>query len=187
MVETTEPARHPRELLQHSSLVASRAEVRAAVDAMAAEINDWYGDSTIILLIVMTGAVMPAAWVAQRLEMPLEMDFVHATRYTGQTAGGEIEFRVPPRLNLEGQNVLIVDDIYDIGLTLQTIERYCETRGARSVESAVLVRKIHGRETTDRLPRFIGLEVDDRYVFGCGMDAYEHWRHLDEIRALEEE
>jgi hypoxanthine phosphoribosyltransferase len=65
------------------------------------------------------------------------------------------------------------------------IERYCASRGARSVNSAVLVRKIHDRETTDRLPRFIGMELEDRYLFGCGMDAYEHWRHLDEIRALE--
>jgi hypoxanthine phosphoribosyltransferase len=49
----------------------------------------------------------------------------------------------------------------------------------------VLVRKIHDRKTTESLPKFIGMDVRDKYVFGCGMDAYEHWRHLDEIRALE--
>jgi len=154
---------------------------------MADAINDYYGGREVILLIVMTGAVMPAAWLAAKLKMPLQMDFLHATRYTGQTAGGEIEFRVPPRLNLEGKDVLIVDDIYDIGLTLQMIERYCFSRGASSVNSAVLVRKVHDRETAGRLPEFIGLEVEDKYIFGCGMDAYEHWRHLDEIRALETE
>ena len=107
-------------------------------------------------------------------------------RYSGQTEGGEIEFRVPPRLNLQGQDVLIVDDIYDIGLTLEMIERYCEARSVRSVNSAVLVRKIHDRKTTDRVPEFIGMNVEDKYVFGCGMDVYEHWRHLEEIRALED-
>ena len=81
--------------------------------------------------------------------------------------------------------MLIVDDIYDIGLTLQMIEKYCVARGAASVNSAVLVRKIHDRKTTGSLPAFIGMEVEDKYIFGCGMDAYEHWRHLDEIRALE--
>ena len=81
--------------------------------------------------------------------------------------------------------MLIIDDIYDIGLTLQMIEGYCESRGARSVNSAVLVRKIHDRETTGTLPRFIGMEVEDKYIFGCGMDVYENWRQLDEIRALE--
>jgi hypoxanthine phosphoribosyltransferase len=175
----------PIEILKQSSLVADRRQVQEAVRRMADAVNEHYGDQTIILLVVMTGAIMPAAWLAEHLKMPLEMDFVHATRYSGQTHGGEIEFRVPPRLNLEGQHVLVVDDIYDIGLTLQMIERYVEGRGAASVHSAVLVRKLHDRPTTGELPAFIGMEVEDKYVFGCGMDAYEHWRQLPEIRALE--
>jgi hypoxanthine phosphoribosyltransferase len=176
---------NPREVLKSSTLVADKREVEAAVKFLGETVNAHYGDREIILLIVMTGAVMPAAWLASELKMPVQMDFVHATRYAGQTEGGEIEFRVPPRLNLEGHDVLIIDDIYDIGLTLQMIEGYCESRGANSVNSAVLVRKIHDRETTGTLPRFIGMEVEDKYIFGCGMDVYENWRHLDEIRALE--
>ena len=176
----------PRKILQNSTVIADREEVQAAVDRLAQDINAHYGDRSIILLVVMTGAIMPAAWIASRLEMPLQMDFIHATRYSGTTQGGEIEFRVPPRLNLQNQDVLIVDDIYDIGLTLQMIEHYCQAREARSVNSAVLIRKIHDRKTTGELPAFIGMEVEDKYVFGCGMDAYEHWRHLHEIRALEE-
>ena len=175
----------PRTILEQSSLVASREEVRAAVERLADEINAYYGDRPIIVLVVMTGAIIPSAWLAARLKMPVQMDFIHATRYAGQTQGGELDFRVPPRLKLQDRDVLIVDDIYDVGLTLELIERYCVSRGARSVNSAVLVRKIHDRETAGELPRFIGLEVEDKYVFGCGMDAYEHWRHLDEIRALE--
>jgi hypoxanthine phosphoribosyltransferase len=175
----------PREIFKGSTILAGKQEVEAAVERMAAAINAHYGDREIILLIVMTGAVMPAAWLSAKLRMPIQMDFVHATRYAGQTHGGEIEFRVPPRLNLEGRDVLIVDDIYDIGLTLQMIERYCLSRGVQSVNSAVLVRKIHDRETTPDLPEFIGMELEDKYLFGCGMDAYEHWRHLEEIRALE--
>lgn len=175
----------PRTILENSTLVCSEEEVKKAVDRLAGEISAHYGGTEIVMLAVMTGAILPATWLATRLAMPLRMDFVHATRYAGQTRGGDLEFRVPPRLSLEGQHVLIVDDIYDVGLTLELIERYCIARGALSVESVVLVRKQHGRETAGRLPRFIGLDVDDRYVFGCGMDAYEHWRHLPELRALE--
>jgi hypoxanthine phosphoribosyltransferase len=175
----------PKSLLDQSSLIATRAEVASAVERLADEINAYYGDRSIVMLVVMTGGIMPAAWIGARLEMPLEMDFVHASRYSGQTEGGDVEFRVPPRLNIQNRDVLIIDDIYDIGLTLETIEKYCESRGALSVNSAVLVRKLHDRKTTDRVPRFIGLDVEDKYVFGCGMDAYEHWRHLNEIRALE--
>jgi hypoxanthine phosphoribosyltransferase len=186
-MKKTVTERNPRDYLEHSTLLVSRSEVQAAIARMAAAINDHYGDRSLVLLVVMTGALMPAAWLAARLKMPLCMDFIHVTRYDGATEGGEIAFRVPPRLDLKGQNVLVVEDIFDVGLTLQAIVRHCQLLGARSVRSAVLVRKIHARETTGETPEFIGLDVPDRYVFGCGMDAYEHWRHLDEIRALEDD
>ncbi|NNJ65920.1 MAG: hypoxanthine-guanine phosphoribosyltransferase, partial [Xanthomonadales bacterium] len=133
------PPPDPKSILEGSTVLVEKPEVRSAIDRMATEVNAYYGDTPLILLIVMTGAVMPAAWLASRLRMPMQLDFVHATRYAGTTEGGEIEFRVPPRLNLEHHDVLVVDDIYDIGLTLQMIERYCRSRNARSVNSAVLV------------------------------------------------
>jgi len=175
---------NPRDYLEHSTVLASRSKVQSVVARMATEINAHYGDRPLVLLVVMTGAMIPAAWLAARLSMPLRIDFIHATRYDGATEGGEIAFRVPPRLDLEGQDVLVVEDIFDVGLTLQAIVRHCRAEGARSVSSAVLVRKIHDRETTGETPEFIGFDIPDRYVFGCGMDVHEHWRHLDEIRAL---
>lgn len=177
----------PAALLASSSLLATRQEVQDALSRMATAINAHFGERPIVLLVVMTGAMMPAAWLATRLRMPLVLDFIHATRYDGATEGGEIAFRVAPRFDLEGQDVLVVEDIYDVGQTLQSITRYCREHGARSVRSAVLVRKMHDRATTGEVPDFIGLEVADRYIFGCGMDVYEHWRHLEEIRALEQD
>jgi len=175
----------PAALLERSSVVASRQDVQAALARMAAAINAHYGDRTIILLVVLTGAMLPAVWLASRLRMPLLLDFIHATRYNGGTKGGEIHFRVAPRLDLKDQDVLVVEDIFDVGLTLRAIVHYCREQGARSVRSAVLVRKLHERDTTGETPDFIGMDVEDRYIFGCGMDVYEHWRHLEEIRALE--
>lgn len=174
----------PEEWLHRSSVVASRQDVEQALARMAEAINAHYGNEPLTLLVVLTGAMLPAAWLAPRLHMPLRMDFVHVTRYDGATAGGDIRFRIPPRLDLAGEHVLIVEDIFDVGLTLQAIARYCAALGARSVRSAVLVRKLHDRGTTGDRPDFVGLEVDDRYIFGCGMDVHEHWRHLAEIRAL---
>jgi len=176
----------PQHYLANSEVLATRAEVRQAVASMAAEINTCYGERPIVLLVVMTGALMPAAWLAAKLKMPVRMDFVHVTRYQGGTEGGEIRFRVAPRLNLEGQHVLIVEDIFDVGLTLRSIQDYCKSQGARSVRSAVLVHKTHDRETAGDRPDFVGLQLGDRYLFGCGMDVHEHWRHLEEIRALVE-
>jgi hypoxanthine phosphoribosyltransferase len=176
----------PRALLQRSSLLFSHEEVDAAIDKMAAEINEYYGDQPIVLISVLTGAIIPAAWLVTRLKMPVEMDFVHATRYRGGLYGAELEYRVPPRLDLKGKNVLIVDDIFDEGNTLAAIKGSVEKRKAASVKMASLVRKLHDRGLPRDYCDFIGLDVPDVYVFGCGMDAFEHWRHLDEIRVLEE-
>ncbi len=143
----------PRALLENSRVLFSREEVDAAVEKMADEINAYYGDESIILISVLTGAIIPAAWLATRLKMPLQMDFVHATRYRGGLYGAELEYRVPPRLDLEGKHVLIVDDIFDEGHTLAAIKGSVEKRKAATVKMASLVRKDHDRaHPTPRRP-----------------------------------
>jgi hypoxanthine phosphoribosyltransferase len=174
----------PRALLKKSRVLFTREEVQAAVQKMADEINLFYGDQPVVVISVLTGAIIPAAWLITRLKMPVQMDFVHATRYRGGLYGAELEYRVPPRLSLEGKNVLIVDDIFDEGNTLAAIKGSVESRKARSVKMAALVRKDHDRGLPRDYVDFIGLDVPDVYVFGCGMDAYEEWRHLDEILVL---
>lgn len=174
----------PRSILENSRVVFNADEVRAAVAKMADEINAFYADEPIIMISVLTGAIIPAAWLVTHLKMPLQMDFVHATRYRGGLYGAELEYRVPPRLDLEDKQVLIVDDIFDEGATLAAIKGSCEKRRARSVKLAVLVRKDHTRGLARDYVDFVGLDVPDVYVFGCGMDAYEEWRHLEEIREL---
>jgi len=175
----------PQVLLDNSREIFSCEEVMAAVDRMAEEINRFYGNEPIVMVAVMTGAIIPAAWLATRLKMPLQMDFVHATRYQSGLYGAELEYRVPPRLDLEGRKVLVVDDIFDEGDTLAAIKGSCEKRKAESVQLAVLVRKEHERGLPRDYVDFVGLDVPDVYVYGCGMDAYEEWRHLDRILALE--
>ena len=177
---------NPQSLLDKSKVVFNREQVMEAIDKMADEINTFYGDESIIMIAVMTGAIIPAAWLVTRLKMPVQIDFVHATRYQSGLYGAELEYRVPPRLSLEGKKVLVVDDIFDEGDTLAAIKGSCEKRKAESVHMAVLVRKMHERGLSRDFADFVGLDVPDVYVFGCGMDAYEEWRHLDEILALEE-
>ena len=177
----------PHTILKNSRVLFNRDEVRAAVQKIADEINEFYGDEPLVMISVLTGAIIPAAWLVTKLKMPVQMDFVHATRYRGGLYGAELEYRVPPRLELEGKNVLIVDDIFDEGNTLAAIKGSVEQRKASSVKMAVLVRKDHDRGLPRDYVDFIGLDVPDVYVFGCGMDAYEEWRHLDEILVLEED
>jgi hypoxanthine phosphoribosyltransferase len=177
----------PRALLENSRVLFNRDEVSGAVQKMADEINEFYAGESIIMISVLTGAIIPAAWLATKLTMPMQMDFVHATRYRGGLYGAELEYRVPPRLDLEGKRILIVDDIFDEGHTLAAIKGSVEKRKAGSVKMAALVRKDHDRGLPRDYVDFVGLDVPDVYVFGCGMDAYEEWRHLDEILVLGED
>ena len=120
----------PRSLLEKSRVIFDREQVMSAVEKMADEINAFYGDEPIIMIAVMTGAIIPAAWLVTRLKMPVQIDFVHATRYQSGLYGAELEYRVSPRLSLEGKEVLVVDDIFDEGDTLAAIKGSCEQRKA---------------------------------------------------------
>ena len=82
--------------------------------------------------------------------------------------------------------VLVIDDIFDEGVTLKAIVEHLRQTGARAVHSAVLVDKQHDRKVPDFTVDFIGLTVVDRYVFGCGMDYHEYWRNLPAIYAIKE-
>ena len=84
----------------------------------------------------------------------------------------------------QGSVVLVVDDIFDEGDTLKAILDQVRRQGAAAVYSAVLVNKRHERKVPGLTVDFVGLDVPDRYVFGCGMDYKEYWRQLPAIYAV---
>ena len=137
-----------------------------------------------VVLAVMTGGLIPAGQLLPRMRCPLVLDYIHATRYRDGVCGGEIEWICKPRIPLQDRTVLVVDDILDEGYTLKAILDYCEEQGAREVLSAVLVDKRHNREKAMPAATFTGLSVDDRYVFGAGMDYKGYLRNAPAIYAL---
>jgi len=169
-------------VLARSEIVFDRATVDRAIDQMAIRITLALHDQHPVLMCVLTGGLVVAGDLMQRLRFPAELDYLHVSRYRG-TRGGSLEWRVLPRLALSGRTVLIVDDIFDAGITLSAAVTRVRELGATDVRTAVLVRK-HVARTVDLEPDFVGLECPDRYVFGRGMDYQGHWRNLAEIRAL---
>jgi hypoxanthine phosphoribosyltransferase len=127
-----------------------------------------------------------AARLLARLRFPLRVGYLHATRYRSGTRGGEIDWIAHPRPAVTGQVVLVVDDIFDEGDTLQAILNDVRRQGAAAVYSAVLVNKRRDRKVPGLTVDFVGLEVSNRYVFGCGMDYQEYWRQLPAIYAVRE-
>ena len=177
-------AEQARAVQAEADLLYSVDEVEAALDRMAEAIAARLADSDPLVLCVLTGAIIPAGKLVARLDFPLQLDYIHATRYRSGTRGGELDWIARPRQSLKGRTVLVVDDILDEGLTLAAILDHCRAEGAAAVYSAALVEKRHDRKPEGLKADFIGLEVEDRYVFGYGMDYHEYLRNAPGIYAV---
>jgi len=183
------PHTHIDEVLREADLLYTPAQVASAYDRIAASITETltknlgrYPDP--LILVVPIGGIFPGAQIISRLDFPLEVDYLHATRYQGGTTGREIEIPVRPRAPLRGRPVVIIDDILDEGLTLAAVVDFCWAAGACQVLSAVLAEKKHDRKPAIQHADFTGLVVEDRYVFGCGMDYKEYLRNVTGIYAV---
>lgn len=176
-----------RAALEGAERIYDGAAVEAALARMAAEITVDMADRLPLVLCVMIGGLVPAGRLLPLMNFPLEVDYVHATRYRGETSGGELVWQAKPHTALEGRTVLIIDDILDEGHTLAALQAFCREEGAGDVRTAVLVRKEHNRCLPDVRADYIGLSVDDRYVFGAGMDYHGVLRNVDGIYAIREE
>ncbi len=176
-----------RQVLARADELYSPAQVNTALDRMAEAIRARLADTDPIVHCVMTGGLIPAGHLLTRLDFPLHIDYLHATRYRGATRGGELHWITRPSLPFAGRTVLVIDDILDEGLTLTAILAYLREQGAAQVFSAVLVKKLHDRRPAHVTADFVGLEVEDRYVFGCGMDFHGYHRNLLGIYAVQED
>lgn len=170
-------------VLREAELLCAPEQVEIALARLAAAVAVQLEDSNPLVLVVMNGAFIPAALILSRLHFPLQVGYLHATRYRGGIRGGAIDWIAPPRPAVAGRTVLVIDDIFDEGDTLKAILEEVRRQGAAAVYSAVLVNKRHHRKVPGLRVDFIGLEVPDRYVFGCGMDYQEYWRQLPAIYA----
>ncbi|HGG61040.1 MAG TPA: hypoxanthine-guanine phosphoribosyltransferase [Gammaproteobacteria bacterium] len=162
-------------------LVFSRAQIDRAIEALAGQINQHLAGTETVVLTVMQGGLVFAGHLLPQLTFPLQLDYVHATRYRGELSGEAVRWLAKPHTPLRDQRILLLDDIHDQGFTLENIVAWCRSQGAAQVLSAVLLRKRHQRERSEYLPDYAALEVGDDYVFGFGMDKHHRWRNLDGV------
>lgn len=169
---------HIHEVFSRAKCLYSKMEVEAALDRMATDISHSLSESNPIFLCVVVGGIIPLGNLLPRLDFPLEVDYVHATRYRGDTMGKDLQWKVKPSCNMKGRTVIVVDDILDGGVTLSAIIEYCQEQEAGTVHSAVLVDKCHARlPNGHKKANFSGLEVENHYVFGYGMDYKGYLRN----------
>lgn len=170
---------------KHADCVYSAEQINAMYDRMAADITAEIADLDPVILCVMMGGFVPAAELVKRMEFAFEFDYLHATRYRGATVGGELIWKVSPGMPLQDRHVLVIDDILDEGHTLQAILDALHGQGTASVRTAILLQKGHDRRDPALKVDFLGGEVEDRYVFGVGMDYKGYFRQLPAVYAVD--
>lgn len=176
---------HIRQVMAEADCLYSNAEVEAAIDTMATAINGEMGDSNPVVFCVMNGGLIFSGKLLPKLDFPLELSYLHATRYRNETSGGELFWKAKPEISFIDREVLIIDDILDEGHTLGAIIDFCRHAGAKNVRIAVLVDKTHDRKARPDLKAdYVGMPCVDRYVFGYGMDYKGYWRNAPGIYAV---
>jgi hypoxanthine phosphoribosyltransferase len=171
-------------LPKNSTLLFSQNQIMTCIEKLATQLNKDYADKKVIFLTVMNGGMIFASDLSKLLDLDLQMDYVQVSRYGVATHGGQLIWKSQPSINLEGKDVILVDDIFDEGYTLKAVDEWCIEKGAKSVKSVVLVSKLHNRGYADYKADYSGIEVEDLYIFGYGMDYQEKLRHLTDIYHL---
>lgn len=162
--------------------------IERALDKMATDITQKLKNEKPLVICVMVGALIPGGHLLTRLNFPLEVEYIHATRYRNEIRGGDLHWLVEPRQSLENRTILLLDDIMDGGLTLAAIIDYCKQAGAKDVYSAVIINKVRQREPGVNFePDFVGLDTEDRFLFGFGLDYKGYLRNAPGIYAVAKE
>jgi hypoxanthine phosphoribosyltransferase len=172
--------------LAHSDILFTRDQLDAEIARMGGEIDIALEGEVPVFLTVMHGALVFAGQLALAIRTDLEFDYVHATRYRGETSGADLHWLRRPEVPLRDRTVLLVDDILDEGHTLKAVRDACVEMGAKKVLLAVLCTKRHERRAHGIEADFNGVNLPDRYVFGYGMDYHEQARNLPAIHALKD-
>lgn len=169
-----------------ADLIFSAQQISCATDRMAIQLAEKINYQPAIMICVMNGGLVLTSDLMRKIEGDLRMDNLQVARYRDKTVGGSLHWHKEPQLSLQDQVVVLVDDIYDEGFTLEELVSYCKRKGARKVITAVLLFKEKQKRSVTMQPDIYGLEVVDRYVFGYGMDYKGTLRNLPAIYAIKE-
>lgn len=182
---TTLSSQELQTLLDKSQCLHDMAEINVALDRLAQEITHVLKDQQPIVMTVLNGSIVPVGQLVTRLHFPLQLDYLHVTRYQGKMHSSQLHWLANPRMSMQGRVILIVEDILDEGTTLAEVIKYCEAQGAKKVYTAVIVDK-----QRPRLPGglsqadFTGFRVENLFLIGFGLDYEGYFRNLPGIYAV---
>ncbi|MBN1684095.1 MAG: hypoxanthine-guanine phosphoribosyltransferase [Gammaproteobacteria bacterium] len=181
--------RKPQAELDHiqatMTLLHDKKHIEKAISKVAQELNAHFKDEHPLLLCVMNGAVIFMGQLVTQLTFPLQIDYIHASRYRGTTQGQDLQWIAKPKESLKDRVVVLIEDILDSGLTLAAIVDYCKKEGAKKIYTAVMVDKDCPRDPKGiKKADFTGMHVVNKYVTGYGFDYGGYFRNLPGIYSI---
>tara|TARA_Y100001933_G_C18835673_1_gene495350 strand:+ start:221 stop:775 length:555 start_codon:yes stop_codon:yes gene_type:complete len=173
-------------ILNKSHEIISKQEINKIINRLAKQISYDLRNDFPLVIPVMTGGLVLAGQLLPLLDFPLQLDYVHVSRYRGAVTGSDhIEWIKKPNNNVDGRSILLVDDILDEGVTAKAISETLIKMGACKVLLCVLLDKIINKPKPINA-KYIGSLVENQYVFGFGMDIKNLWRNLTSIYVYKE-
>ena len=157
----------------------SREEISSRVADLGKEICGFYEGKPLTVVVLMTGGMIFGADLVRAMDIPLWLDSVSVSSYRG-----ELVFRSELKLDVKDRHILLVDEVFDTGRTLDGLRRYMMSKGALSVRAAVAVTKDIPRESGIIEPEYCAFRAPDRYLFGYGLDSHEDGRQIPFIGAM---
>jgi hypoxanthine phosphoribosyltransferase len=157
-----------------------KSDVQKRVKAIAEQLNSDYQDRTPVFLPILNGSFMFAADLIKLIDLPCKICFVKVSSYTGTTSSGHLKTLIGVDESLFNQDIIIVEDIIDTGLTLQKIVAELQSLGAKSVEIVTLLRKQPARDKNIEA-RYVGFDIGNEFVLGYGLDYEGLGRNFRDI------
>lgn len=174
-----------RKILDTADLITSAEEIQKAITKLAHDISVDYADKYPLVLTVMGGALIYSGQLLPQINVVMECDYLHVSRYGDVTTGGKLVWIAAPRVSLVGRDVIVLDDILDEGVTLSNVRKHLLGQGAKTCATAVLCEKEIGKDKPISAD-YVGIRLPNRFVFGFGMDVKGMWRNLPAIYAVKE-
>ena len=168
-------------------ILFSEEQIRERAKELAQQINEDYKGESLYLVGTLRGALVWMADIMKRITLDMTIDFMAVSSYGAATkSSGVVKINKDLETDIDGKDVIIVEDIVDSGVTLNYLEGYLRSRGAATVKLCSLLDKPEGRRV-DIKADYVGFTVDDRFIVGYGLDYDQRYRNLPYITWLESE
>ncbi|MBP3233461.1 MAG: hypoxanthine phosphoribosyltransferase [Eubacterium sp.] len=167
------------------NVLISEEEVSARIKEMAEELSRKYRGRTVHLVGILKGSVMFLSELSKHMTIPVTMDFMSVSSYgSGTVSSGKLDLKLDLSVDIEGRDVVIVEDILDSGRTLSYVVELLKDRKPDTLKVVTLLDKPERRQFPVEL-EMTGFEIPDRFVVGYGLDYAEKYRNLPYIGALD--